>query len=153
MGYLLKVKRYTSLRQNADGRILGKRRFVRGDDVSGLPERELERLIDLDAVVDEDEVEEAESEETPTEDPEEEPEGESTPETPEGQGTPETDQGDGTEEGGGEKPQSEDAPETYEEFEYADLQQEAKRRELNAGGSAADLRERLIAHDAGNSDD
>lgn len=39
-------------------------------------------------------------------------------------------------------------PDPYEDMEYADLQQAAKARDLNAGGSTADLQARLREFDA-----
>jgi len=60
-----------------------------------------------------------------------------------------TDQDDDSEADGGTPDEEEHDVDEYDGMDYAELQQEAKQRELNAGGSAADLRQRL--RDADNS--
>lgn len=57
-----------------------------------------------------------------------------------------------TEEGDDSDEEEEPEPETdgLDEMEYADLQQAAKSRNLNAGGSADDLRARIREYDAAN---
>lgn len=155
MGLTLTVDRYVYLKQSDDGaRIVEKKRFSKGDDLSGLPKAERDRLVDIGAASESDE-EQASA--TLTDSTGAALPGEATDVTG-GMGAvhPDSFEPDGgTPEGEDDESESEEEDEVeedeYDAMSYADLQAEAKEREgVSAAGSADDIRARLREHDAEN---
>ena len=119
MKYILNREATRVVQRNEKGTVTYRKRYKKGDvvDVSYIDPTQVENLVASGALVVEDDAEEAE-----------EPTGPSTP--AEGSGD-------------GKEPQEDE----YDGLSYADLQAEAKSRDINAGGSAEELRERLRAFD------
>lgn len=142
MGYVLAVSRYLNITKNKAGKVLRKERLSRGDSVDHLSEEQLDRLLSLGAIRDEDDVPE------PVENTEQEHPGQDGGEDSEGQDGA----GDGQDEDeGGEGGEPE--PDEFEDMDYPSLQQAAKARDLNAGGSADEIRARIRQHEAEQADD
>lgn len=137
--YRLAHDGYVYAETNEEGNVLRKHRYRKGDDLKDVPQEDLDRLLSLGAAVDTEAQED----------------GQDTQEDSEGQAALTGGQSAAQEnapQGGGEDDEEDesddDESDEYDEMDYPTLQQTAKERGLNAGGSATDLRERLREADA-----
>lgn len=154
--YYLNREALRLVKKDDRGRVTKRKRYRRGDkvDASLLPEDRLELFLDNGTLVEsEDDLDEAVratavppssppfgAESTPHgEDDEDGPDHNDDPDAPTGE-EDDTEPDDG----------GVVNVDAYEAMDYAELQQAAKSRDLNAGGSAQDLRDRLRAADADN---
>lgn len=135
MGYRLTVAAIRVVQSDEKGKVTYRKRYKKGNivDTSKMDPERVELFIEKGYLVDED----AEDAPEPVEEtPEQEPVEESEPqEEAEGEDDEPTEEDD-------------DEQDEYDEMSYPDLQQEAKKRDLNAGGSADDLRARLRESDS-----
>lgn len=116
--YVLTVERIRVLKYDEQRRVTDRQSFNKGDVVEGIDDYRLKQLLDAGAVA-----------EQGSEDAEQAQGDAGSPADGEGQETPVEGQ------------------DKYDAMSYSDLQSEAKSRDINAGGSAEDLRERLRAFD------
>lgn len=157
MGYVLRTEAMRVVNRNERGVVTYRKRYRRGDEVdtSKMDEAHVEALIKKGTLVSsEDDLPETESAGATT--PVSPPFGAATaPSTP-GTLGPDADEIEGsTPDDGTEDADTADADvdeeehdvDAYDSMDYAALQAEAKKRDLNAGGSAQDLRVRLRADD------
>ena len=123
MKYILNREATRVVQRNEKGTVTYRKRYKKGDvvDVSYIDPTQVENLVASGAFTVEDDGEDDTEETEGPESPDEDPKGS-------GDGT------DGQDDG-------------YDAMSYADLQAEAKSRDINAGGSADELRERLRAFD------
>lgn len=157
MAYVLRAAALRVVKRNERGSVTSRKRFTQGDLIDPSlwdDEAEFQRLVDQGSVEEvEGDADEAVSDETtpaPSGTPDSyypvrgagtEPSADSQYRDESGDGGPVTDE-DPVNEGPGE------GEDRYDALTYPELQQEAKARTLNAGGSAEDLRDRLREADA-----
>ena len=122
-GYRLQSDRFLLLRTNDKGKIQSKRRFFKGDEVVGLSEEEVTRLLGIGAIV---EVADSVTPEDALEAPEGSAEGTGDPGAP----------------AEGDQEESEEEVD-YQSLTYSDLQALARTKNLPATGSKDDLIARL----------
>jgi hypothetical protein len=151
MSYFLNTSAMRVVDRNERGNVTYRKRYRKGDevDVSHIDEARVKYLVEKGTLVQsEDDLSAAQDagDATPHSGPygAETSDAPSTLDAPREDGEQESTEGEG--EGEGEE-EVEDVDE-YSEMDYATLQQEAKSRDLNAGGSAEDLRARLREDDA-----
>lgn len=158
MTYLLNTEAMRVVNRNERGTVTYRKRYKRGDEVdtSKMESEYVEALVAKGTLVqsESDVAEPADAGDTPPTSP---PFGAATAPSVPGEDGPDADEMEGTEQDTGEEEKPEGFEEAtgegddeaehdvdeYDAMDYADLQQVAKSRDLNAGGSAADLRARL----------
>ena len=154
MGYILTTEAMRVVQRNERGNVTYRRRYKKGDevDVDRLEEGRLEALVEAGSLVDSSDAEQDSDD----------------AESPQGQPVATgTDAGSTATQGAGPVSQVNEAGgdveddlsanenaggDLYDGMNYAELQQEAKSRDLNAGGSAEDLRGRLRDDDGSEND-
>lgn len=146
MSYILASEAMRVVEKNDRGGVTYRKRYKRGQevDVSHIDDAQVESLLASGALVESD-SDEAEAVQEATDTPEgSEVTGDTTGDTGEPLSPAALPQN---------QPEEPDEQEDrYDAMSYPDLQREAKERDLNGGGSAEDLRERLRADDAESTD-
>lgn len=132
--YEVKANRWRRVKHK-EGKLVASKRYYRGDVVD-LTEDEAKHLVNQGGLAPYEETEQEEQTVNPEAPTAPEPESESSGVT------------EGTGDGDGDAAAEEETTD-YEEFSYAELQQEAKGRGLSGAGSSSDLIARLQADDEG----
>lgn len=134
MAYLLNREAMRVVERNDRGNVTYRKRYKRGDevDVSHIDDAQVENLVESGALVQsEDDLSEPESA------------GATSPVSgPHGAATGEAEDHSDLDEDSSSDDEDHDVDQ-YDSMDYSELQAEAKRRDLSAGGSAQDLRARL----------
>ncbi len=142
MGYILNRERLRIVERNERGSVVYRKRYKRGDEVDTdhIDDARVQNFLDTGVLVEsEDDLDEPESAGATS--PTGGPFGAATTGSGEGQGVEEgSDDGEGSDD--------EHDVDQYDAMDYGELQQAAKSRNLNAGGSAEDLRTRLREADS-----
>lgn len=150
MGYILNRAAMRVVQKNERGNVTYRKRYTRGDevDVSKMEDEVVEKHLATGVLVDS-EKDLDESVDAGDISPVSPPFGaETSAVTEDPADVVDVPEEEGTNTESEENPDEVEDVDAYSDMDYASLQQEAKKRDLNGGGSAEDLRARLRADDA-----